>query len=430
MTTPPAAQTVLTALELARAGRFAELKEMFTAQLRPMVAPEALRAGWEAELRRQGSISSIGAPVTEPADNGVVVVKILVSCARGAFGVVASVTGQGELAALQLTPPSATQPVAPWEPPEYTDPDALDEQDVTLGVGPLAVSGALTLPRDSEPRTRHPGVVLLAGSGPLDRDETIGRNKPFKDIAWGLATRGAAVLRFDKVTYAHPREARQARDFTLNDEYLPHALAAIELLQDNPNVDSGRVFLLGHSLGGTVAPRIAAAEPSVTGLIVLAGGAEPLHWALVRQVRYLASLDPETEAASRAAIEALTEKARLVDGPDLSLSTPADRLPLGTPASYWLDLRGYDPAATAAELGKPMLILQGGRDYQATVDDDLARWTAALGERPDVTVRVYPAHNHLFAPGRGPCTPAEYEPAQHVDPAVIADIADWMGDGA
>jgi uncharacterized protein len=426
MPTPPADQTVLSALELARAGRFAEVAELFIPQLRPMVAPEALRAGWEAELGRHGPISSIGAPITEPAANGVVVVEILVTCEQGAFGVVASVTGQGELAALQLTPPGATQPIAPWEAPEYTDPGAVGEQDVTVGAGRLAVPGTLTLARASEPRTRHPGVLLLAGSGPLDRDETIGRNKPFKDIAWGLATRGAAVLRFDKVTCAHPREVRQARDFTLNDEYLPQALAAIRLLHDHPSVDAGRVFLLGHSLGGTVAPRIAAADPSVAGLILLAGGAEPLHWAIVRQVRYLASLDPDAEAASRAAIDDLTEKARLVDSPHLSPATPAERLPLGTPASYWLDLRAYDPAATAAELGKPMLILQGGRDYQATVDDDLARWRAALGDNPRVTVRVYPPHNHLFAPGSGPCTPGEYEPAQHVDGAVIADIAHWL----
>jgi hypothetical protein len=73
-----------------------------------------------------------------------------------------------------------------------------------------------------------------------------------------------------------------------------------------------------------------------------------------------------------------------------------------------------------------MLIIQGGRDYQATVADDLSRWRAALGTRPDVTIRVYDADNHLFFPGSGPSTPAEYEPAQHMDPAVVADIAAWL----
>jgi dienelactone hydrolase len=292
-----------------------------------------------------------------------------------------------------------------------------------LGSGPLAVPGTLTVPNGPGP---HPGVVLLAGSGSVDRDETIGRNKPFKDIAWGLASRGVATLRFDKVTYAHAGELKDADDFTLADEYLPDANAAIKLLEEHPAVAAERVLLLGHSLGGTVAPRIAAAEPSVAGLVILAGGAQPLHWVIVRQMRYLASLRPETEASARPAIDSLIEKARMVDSPELSPSTPASELPLGAPASYWLDLRDYNPVEVAASLSKPMLILHGGRDYQVTTEDDLARWEAGLADRPNVTIRVYPDHNHLFSPGSGPSSPEEYEPAQHVDPTVVADIATWL----
>ncbi len=268
--------------------------------------------------------------------------------------------------------------------------------------------------------------MLLGGSGPGDRDETLGRNKPFKDLAWGPASRGVAVLRFDKVTHAHPEEVPKADGFTVADEYVPHAVAAVHLLRHHPAADTGRVFVLGHSLGGTVAPRVAAAEPSIAGLVILAGGTQPLHWATVRQVRYLASLDPETAAAAQPAIDAMSRQARMVDSPGLSRSTPASELPFGVPAPYWLDLRGYDPVAVAEALGKPILILQGGRDYQATVADDLAGWKAGLAHRPDVTIRVYDADNHLFFPGSGPSSPAEYEPAQHMDPAVVADIASWL----
>lgn len=421
-----AAATSLAVLEMAQAGRFAEIRDLFAPQVRAMVTAEALQASWAAELDRQGAVSSIGAPVSEPAGPGMAVVKVPVQCARGAFTLMVSVVAGGWVAGLQIAPASAAAPTAPWEPPAYADMEAFDEQDVTLGSGPLAVPGTLSLPRRPGP---CPAIVLLAGSGPLDRDETMGRNKAFKDLAWGLASLGVAVLRFDKITHARASEVKNARDFTLADEYLPQAAAAVHLLKQHPAVDPEQIFLLGHSLGGTVAPRVAAADPTIGGLVILAGGTEPLHWNIVRQFRYIASLDPATATASQPTIDALTEQAKLVDSLDLSPSPPAGALPFGVPAAYWLDLRRYDPVAVAAALGKPMLILQGARDYQVTVSDDLALWQAGLAHLPGVTIRVYAPDNHWFFPGSGPSSPAELEPPQHVDPAVVADIAGWLTTG-
>jgi uncharacterized protein len=433
------AAAALAVIEMARQGRFEEIRDRFAPQLRPMVPAGALQAAWEAELAKNGQVASVGEAVTEPAGPGVVLVKIPVTFTGGTLTVAVGLAGEENwITGIQLLPASAAEPAAPWEPPGYADPEAFTEQDVTVGDGPLAVGGTLSLPRREG---AVPGVVLLAGSGPEDRDETIGRNKPLKDLAWGLASAGVAVLRFDKVTFAHPRQIAENRGYTLADEYLPDALAAIGVLGGHPAVDAGRVFVAGHSLGGTVAPRVAAAQssaaqssaaqssvagPPVAGLVILAGGAQPLHWAAARQFRYLASLDPSNAAAAQPALDAIDRQARAVDDPGLSEATPDSELPFGVPAAYWLDVRGYDPAATAAGLSQPMLIVQGGRDYQATVADDLSRWRAALDGRPNVTFRVYEADNHLFFPGSGPSSPAEYEPAQHVDPEVVAGIAAWL----
>jgi len=423
MTQAAPVPTGLAVLEMAQAGRFAEIRDMFAPQLRAMVSAEALQAVWAAEISTRGAVSSVGEPVSEPAAPGGTVVKIPVTFERGKLTVVVSVGDEGWLTGIQLAPAGAARPAGPWQPPPYADPAAFDEQDVTVGTGPLAVPGTLSLPRQPGPRT---AVVLLGGSGPADRDETMGRNKPLKDLAWGLASRGVAALRFDKVTHTHGREVAKVRDFTLADEYVADAVAAIHLLRQHPAIDAARVFVAGHSLGGTAAPRAAAAEPAVAGLVILAGGTQPLHWAAVRQVRYLASLDPEKAAASQPAIDVMGRQARMIDSPGLSPSTPDRELLFGVPAPYWLDLRCYDPVAAAAALGKPMLILQGGRDYQATVADDLAGWQAGLAHLPDVTIRVYEPDNHLFFPGTGPSAPAEYEPPQHMDPAVVADVADWL----
>ncbi|HEY5394729.1 MAG TPA: DUF3887 domain-containing protein, partial [Trebonia sp.] len=252
----------LAVVELARTGQFDEIRELFTPGLRPMVTAAGLQAAWEAELAERGQLIAAGTPASDPADGAMITVQVPLAFERGQQTLAVYLTRDGQLAGIQLAPPGDAEPAAPWEPPGYADPGRFDETEVTLGSGPLAVPGTLSLPRAPGPL---PALVLLGGSGPEDRDGSIGRSKPLKDLAWGLASRGVAVLRFDKVTHAHPDQVGENRAFTVADEYLPDALAAIALLQAHPAVDPARVFVAGHSLGGTVAPRVAAAEPSVAG---------------------------------------------------------------------------------------------------------------------------------------------------------------------
>ncbi|MFH8385848.1 alpha/beta hydrolase family protein [Kitasatospora sp. NPDC018058] len=400
---------------LLRTESFAEIVEQFAPPLRAAVNADALRLAWTAEAGGRGGITAIGEPVSEPGETDPVRVRIPVTCADGGFAVVTSVGGDGLLHGLRLTSDGGAE----WQPPHYADPGRFTERDVLLGTGSLAVPGTLSLPVGPGP---WPAVVLLSGGGAFDRDESIGPNKPLKDLAWGLATRQVAVLRFDKVTSAHPD--RLPPDFTMADEYLPHALAAVHLLRQQPEVDPGRIHLLGHSMGGKVAPRIAAADPSIAGLVLLAADAQPMHEAVVRVARYLAALAPGP--GTDEAVAALTRQAALVAGSELTPDTPSELLPLGLSVPYWLDLRAYDPVSTAAGLACPMLILQGGRDYQVTLPDDLTRWQAALADRSEAVIRIHQDANHLFFPGSGRATPAEYTRPGHVEPAVVDEIATWL----
>jgi fermentation-respiration switch protein FrsA (DUF1100 family) len=171
-------------------------------------------------------------------------------------------------------------------------------------------------------------------------------------------------------------------------------------------------------------PRIAAADPRLAGLIVMAGAARPLDRAIVEQTEYLANADGTVTPEEQRAIEDARKLADAVAALKPSDATGAAQI-ANAPASYWLDLRGYDPPSAAKAVKGPMLVLQGERDYQVTMDE-FARWKAALAERRDVTFRSYPALNHLFIAGTGKSLPAEYDQPSHVAQDVVDDIAAWV----
>lgn len=306
--------------------------------------------------------------------------------------------------------------------PPYADTAAFTEKEVTVGSGEWALPGTLTLPSESGP---HPAIVLVHGSGPNDRDETIGPNKPFKDLASGLSSHGIAVLRYEKRTREHGQAmASQMSTLTPREEVIDDTLAAVALLRNTEGIDPDHIYVLGHSLGGTLAPLIGAEDGEIAGLIILAGAARPLEDLILEQYRYLAGLE-EQSAETEAALQDMQLRVERVKDPALSLETPADQLPLDMPASYWLYLRDYRPAATANTLGMRMLILQGERDYQVTMED-FAIWQNVLGLRTDVAFKSYPALNHLFIKGEGPGNPNEYMQPGNVAEEVLDDIVNWL----
>jgi len=313
--------------------------------------------------------------------------------------------------------------VPTYSPPDYARRDAFKEEPVEFGEPGWRLPGTLTLPkRDGGPWA---AVVLVHGSGPNDRDETLGPLKPFKDLAWGIASRGIAVLRYDKRTKVHGAKMAKMDGMTVREETIDDALLAVKLLRERAGIDKKRIFVLGHSLGAMLAPRIAKRDETVAGLVILAGPTRPLGDLMVEQYEYIFSLDGKLSTTEEKKVESLKKMAALVKSPELTADTPRSQLFPGAPASYWIDLRGYRPTEVAKGIDRPMLVLQGERDYQVTMAD-FRGWKEALADRADVRFESYPALNHLFIPGKGPSTPGEYQRPGHVDEAVIRTIVEWI----
>jgi hypothetical protein len=366
--------------------------------------PEAKVAEvWSAIEQQAGAFERVDSvAVKQTGDLRVALTEV--SFARAPLVVRVVLAADGRVTGLFVAPGNTAKN---WQPPDYAKTDAFEETGVTVA----SLPGTLTIPKNAHACA---AVVLVHGSGPNDRDETIGPNKPFKDLAWGLASRGIVVLRYDKRTRVNPIGIR-----TQKDEVDDAAHAAVALLRARPEVDPARVALLGHSQGGYLAPRIAREDPAIRRLVILAGPTRPLEDSLVAQTRYVATL-PGHEAMKDqlAAVEKLKAT---VESPTLRPDQPLSVFGASISGAYFLDVRGYHPADVAAKLTIPILVLQGERDYQVTMDD-FAGWRALR----HATLKSYPGLNHLFMRGEGPPSPSDYEKAAHVDAAVVADIAAFV----
>ena len=423
----------LTGLEAAAVGFIATLEKgdfdaaraTFTPEMKQALPPKRLDALWRSVDSQHGDLRRPVKVKTEPIQG---YTRVFVKCEfeKGMLYTIVVYDAQEKLAGLFFDSVGAVE--AEYEPPSYADTAVFRELDVTVGAGgDWALPGTLSLPRGAGP---FPAVVLVHGSGPNDRDEALGPQKPFRDLAWGLATRGIAVLRYDKRTFVHTERLialKATMPITVKEETVDDALAAVALLRGRKEVDPRRIFVLGHSLGGTLAPKIGKRDPRLAGLIVMAGACRPLEDLLIDQSRYLAGLDGEISREEKEKLAEIEKQVAGIKSADLSPDTPASALPFNSSPSYWLDLREYNPAELARTLELPMLILQGERDYQVTMAD-FAIWKSALNNRKDVTFKSYPTLHHLFmkGTGEGKSGPGEYEMQDNVAEAVIDDIASWI----
>ena len=286
-----------------------------------------------------------------------------------------------------------------YQNPPYGDESHVTEIPLVIGNKPYLLKGILTLPKAGE---HFPVIILVHGSGPHDMDETIGNNKPFKDLALGLAELGIATFRYDKRTHAYGTKLATIKDsITIDNEVTEDACAAIQSISNIKDIDSNRIYLLGHSLGGMIAPRIAERSTQLAGIIVMAGNSRPLQEVVKDQFDYL--LGPNSKSAD------------------------AKTLRLGLSDGYWASLDAYNQTQTAQKLNCKQLYLQGEADYQVTMKD-FNGWKTALSSKPTVSFQSFPKLTHLMTAitREGLSLPSDYEKDGHVDLIVIQTIKNWI----
>jgi pimeloyl-ACP methyl ester carboxylesterase len=381
-------------------GDFETAHTMLAEQVQGQISVDGLQSAWNQAAGENGRFTGVSG-VERTTAEGYDVLVVRAQFEAGAVNVQVSFR-EGRIEGLRFVPPQGE-----YSPPDYADQSAFEEQTLALSSPACDLGATLSVPTGGA----NTGVVLVHGSGPHDRDETIGPNKPFKDLAWGLASRGVAVLRYDKRTYACDVATDELGFGPL---VVDDALTGLDRLRSETAVSDTAV--LGHSLGGYAAPRIASRDGDASAFL-LAAPSRPLYELIPEQVRYLASLDGDVSAAERERIDAV--------------DATSDRLAAGDfegggfswGADFWRDTADYDPVSAATSLDASVYALQGGRDYQVTPDGDFPAWRDALG---DANTRLYDSLNHLFVPGEGDPNPSEYSQPGNVAEPVVSDLAGWL----
>ncbi len=404
-------------------GRLSAVERRFSAQLVKVLSPRALASQSQEWRATSGDFVVVrSSSVLEQAGEYHVVV-VTCSFKRAANdNVLVTFDRGGKVVGLYFGP-KPTDAAKDWTAPEYASVRRFREIAVTVNSGPWYLPGMLTLPAGDGP---FPAVVLIPGSPPLDEDATVGPNKMFKDLAWGLANRGIAVLRYTKRTHQFGAGLGNGplSSFSLRDEVSDDAGAAVGLLARRREVDHLRIYLLGHSLGGFAAPAVAAANSRVAGIIAMGAPATQLLTTFRQQVETRAMAGGD-EGADAARVVPTLEK--LKDG-GFAAGDVVSLFGNRSPVSYWLSVRDYEPATAAAQLAIPVLILSAGHD--ASAPDAFDDWKRALAGHDNATLKFYPQLFHLFMPSAatamGKDAPEDWGRPSHVSAEVVDDVQAWI----
>ncbi len=299
----------------------------------------------------------------------------------------------------------------------------MKEESVIIGKGTrFPLDGILTMPQTDE---KVPAVLLVHGSGAHDLDETIGPNKPFLDIADYLASQGIAVLRYNKRTFTYGKEMmKHPEDITVEEEVIQDAIMAADILKNDPRIDSGRIIIVGHSLGAMLAPRIDTEGGNFAGMVFLGGSPRTL-----REISFdqnIASISTLTGQQMEEAQEQFEEYAATLNSLATMPDEMAKEIEIANIRGYYLKELDARPASDyLKDCTKPLLIMQGEKDISVSVEHDFNLYKQILGEKPEVTFKYYPNLNHLFMKSETG-TVADYSMAGYVDQTAMEDIAEWI----
>ncbi|PWS26893.1 dienelactone hydrolase [Pedobacter yonginense] len=397
--------------------KFADARGYFDENMKSKVTEENLKQLWVDISAKLGKAEYLDA-IQSKTQGEYFSVTVEGKFANGSQNFLVGFNKEQKIVGLFLVP---AQTVKDYLKPAYADTNLYTEKSVYLTSGKHQLAAIITTPKNIK---NFPVVVMVHGSGPADMDESVGANKPFKDLALGLASKGIASLRYVKRTLIYANEFSGA--FTVKEEVMDDAVAAVELAKTIANADLKNIYVFGHSLGGMLAPRIATLSPDLSGIILAAAPARAFTDMVIDQNKYMFALSKDTTELNRKRLDTAImdiEKSRIKQ---LGKTIKPDSAILGLPASYWIDLNNFDQVGTAKKLSKQRIfVIQGGNDFQVT-KTDFDIWNNALGKKKNAKLKYYPELNHLLSPQTEKASAAQYQIPVSVSETLVNDLVAFI----
>ncbi len=407
-------------LESLGSGKYAEASARIAPNIASFLTEEKIADFWAKLNSQLGKFERFGTPLPQKSTADQVFL-VTAYFAKDSLNTRIMIDSLGQVSGLLFVPFSKDYAFAE---PAYSDTLKFSEIELKFGSAEWLLPATLSMPKGEG---NYPVVILVHGSGPQDRDETIGGYKVFRDIAHGLASRGIAVFRYEKRTKAYPQKTMKMIDkLTLKEETIDDALEAVKFLKQYEQIDKNSIFALGHSLGAYAMPLIASeAEKDLRGVILASGNARSLYELIPEQYEYIFGLDGEIDEIEKVKLDRVKMQTNLLRNRLINENTSSDSLLMGLPAHYWLDLLDYDAPQAAQKLDLPILIMQSGKDYQVTTAEfDI--WKKSLAGKSNVEFELFQNLNHIYAETEGKSKPEDYLKSGNVDKEVIEFISNWV----
>ncbi|MCF8428342.1 MAG: DUF3887 domain-containing protein [Bacteroidia bacterium] len=400
---------------LLRNAKFETIYRRMDPVMKRIMDEEKIQGFWDILEMSYGSVTEVAEPTISYKDKLVSTVTPI-QFERKRVGLKVVFNDKAMISGLFLVSPTPQ-----YQLPDYVDTKRFFENKITLHDTKYPVDGFLTLPKKEQ---KVPLVILVGNSNPGDKDLTVGPNKVFKDLAWGLANQEIAVFRFEMKTHVYPKEMMANKNLNLEEVYLNDIKKGLKEIKEYPEIDTNRIFILGYDLGGYLLPFLEKNLSGISAYIGVNAAYTNLANRQCYQYDYLLGSANENE---KPAFEKALLKAKFARDKLLPTTLPS-QLPEGYNANYLIGLNQNNPSKHIAHLqAKRVLFIQCERSFEVP-STELNEWIKhqnGIAEQNWIFDR-YPDLNHLGISGVGPAKLTDYEKEGNVSQTLIIRVAAFV----